>query len=149
MDQSFIEAIVRKIVDQHNAKLVELVMSGGARKKKIQVFVDTLYGITVGECEKISRLLQEELNQHLPEAENYILEVSSPGIDRPLMHDWQYRKNIGRNVRIIFTDDQDTQKTVEGKLVYFDEKEIHLEIKKEKIAIPFEKIIKTKVLVSW
>lgn len=148
MSKEVIEQIIRTTVDEENVYLVDLELHGNERNLKIYVFVDTVSGITIAECEKLTRKILDRLELAELGNVNYSLEVSSPGLDRPLKHLWQYRKNIGRQLRVIF-EEEDKQKTIEGELSSVSESGIVLTVSGNEINIPFEKIIKTRVLVSW
>lgn len=68
---------------------------------KVSIFVDGLQPVTVDTCARISRFLESELNR---EEQDFELEVSSPGVDRPLVFPVQYRKNLGRMVDVLKKD---------------------------------------------
>lgn len=78
--------------------LVDVLWNGKTRK--LEVFIDTDEGVTLGECQKISRLMEASLDITGQMPEDYILEVSSPGIERPLKLKRQYVKNIGRIIQV-------------------------------------------------
>lgn len=67
---------------------------------KLEVFVDSDSGMTFQKCQRISRHLEEYLDLEHPLGEQYVLEVSSPGVDRPLKFWRQYPRNIGRTVEV-------------------------------------------------
>jgi ribosome maturation factor RimP len=121
-------------------------------QKKILVLVDGDQGLHIDDCAEISRKLSKALDDSGFIEENYMLEVSTPGVEHPLKLKRQYIKNIGRNVKVKLAD-----KTVEGRLVEINEGSIILnqEIgsgkKKEThtLEIPFTEIEKTFVLVSF
>jgi ribosome maturation factor RimP len=79
---------------------------------------------------------------------SYRLDVSSPGIDRPLQALWEFEKNIGRNLRVIFEENNE-QKEASGTLTLVNEDGISLKIKKEEIKIPMVSIIKAQVKLKW
>ena len=121
-------------------------------ENKLEVFVDSEIALDFAKCQKISRYLEAFLDDNKWLSEQYTLEVSSPGADRPLVFLRQYQKHIGRNLEI--TADGNIS---EGKFVSIDNEVITLEyevkykegkknIKKtEQINIPFEKIEKAMV----
>jgi ribosome maturation factor RimP len=74
------------------------------KSQKLEVFIDTDDGITLGDCQKLSREMQEGLEGENFLTDSYIMDVSSPGIDRPLKLNRQYVKNIGRIVTIDLND---------------------------------------------
>lgn len=124
---------------------------------RLNVFADSDSGMTFEKCQKISRYLESHLDTHGWLGDKYVLEVSSPGVGRPLKFPRQYRNNIGRSVIVTLTD-----KTVEtGTLKSADETQIILaqiviekEGKKKKevpveLPVPYDKIEKTVVKISF
>ncbi len=93
--------------------------------KKLQVFIDSDSNIDFTNCRKISRYLEEHIDENNWLGEKYILEVSSPGIDRPLKFPRQYKKNIGRRMEVLTKEDE----KVSGTLIEVKEEEIVLEYK--------------------
>lgn len=80
---------------------------------KLEIFIDSDSGMTFEKCQKISRYLEGHLDENKWFGEDYMLEVSSPGVSRPLKLSRQYRKNIGRNIEV--TTKEGNKK--EGKLI--------------------------------
>lgn len=93
--------------------------------KKLQIFIDSDSNIDFTKCRKISRYLEEYIDENNWLGEKYILEVSSPGIDRPLKFPRQYKKNIGRRLELLTMDDE----KVSGTLLETSEEGIVLEYK--------------------
>lgn len=77
--------------------LIEIVQKG----KKTEVFIDSDSGMDFGKCHAISRYLEAVIDEKAWFGLDYILEVSSPGLDRPLKFPRQYKKNIGRKMKLI------------------------------------------------
>ena len=69
---------------------------------KIEVFIDSDKGINYSICARLSRKIEEILDTTLEFGEKYTLDVSSPGVGSPLVSIRQYRKNIGRNIKVKF-----------------------------------------------
>lgn len=125
---------------------------------KLEVFIDRDKGLSIDICRKISRYLEETLDAELWLGEKYTLEVSSPGVDRPLKLKRQYKKNIGRNFEVKVKNEEKVQK---GKLIAMTDESITLEYtvkikegkkKREEIVqavIPFDQIEKAKVKISF
>lgn len=124
---------------------------------KLDVFIDSDTGVTFEKCQRISRYLEQHLDEGMWLGEKYTLEVSSPGIGRPLKLRRQYPRNLGRKMEISMVDG--SSKT--GTLLAVGEDSITLE-EKEKIKegkrnvtrtlqseIPFEQIKKAVVKVSF
>lgn len=79
-------------------------MRGKHNRPVVEVFVDSVEGVTSDLCTAISRDVGKVLNTLEGFAHTYTLVVSSPGIERPLMYPWQYHKHIGRTLLVKFPD---------------------------------------------
>lgn len=129
--------------------IVDVVISSKRGPKKILVIVDGDEGVTIDDCADISTALSKSLDDAGFFDDHYLLEVSTPGLDQPLKLKRQYKKNIGRNLKVKLRD-----KTIEGSLSGVTENSIGLTQKFGKkeaslIEIPFEEIEKAFVLVSF
>ena len=91
---------------------------------KLQAYVDSDSGMTFRKCQKLSRFLESYIDEGNWLGEKYTLEVSSPGVDRPLSIPRQYIKNIGRRLEVSVNIDDKKRK---GKLIKADEEKICLE----------------------
>lgn len=122
---------------------------------KITVLLDADNGMDVGRCAEVNRALYRHVEGiKLFGDENFSMEISSPGIDRPLKSQRQFKKNIGRTVEVTLGDSS----VVTGKLNDVDEENIILEkeVKKNKkvvekvpATIPFSEIRQVKVMVVF
>lgn len=129
--------------------VVDVVLSVRRKPKKITVVLDGDNGVSVEDCADLNRLLSLALDKEDLFEDSYLLEVTSPGLDQPLRLLRQYKKNIGRKVRV-----KRTSQTTEGILKSVSEQGIVLltgkaKNKEEEMAIPFSEIEKTIVLISF
>ena len=133
--------------------VVDVLISGKRLPRKVLIVIDGDHGVTIDDCAELSRVLGEALEKRSFFGEdNYLLEVSTPGLDHPLKLKRQYFKNAGRNLKVV-----GKEATMEGKLKEVTDDKIILvqEIgtgkKKEtkEIEIPFSEIEKTFVMVSF
>ena len=106
-----IENLVEPLLEKDQF-LVNIIHKSGSGSGKLLVLVDSDTGLTIDDCARISRKLSIELENRDYFDSNYLLEVSSPGIDQPLQLIRQYLKNIGKKLRIHMLDGQE----IEGKL---------------------------------
>lgn len=124
---------------------------------KLDVFLDSDFGITFEKCQQISRYLEQYLDEEEWLGEKYVLEVSSPGISRPLMMHRQYPRNIGRKVEVKLNDGDKrtgTLKEVEEGHIVLEEKVRVQEGKRKKTEvveteISFSSIEHTKVKITF
>lgn len=125
--------------------------------KKLNVFIDCDSGVTFGKCQKLSRYLESFIDEEGWLGEKYILEVSSPGIGRPLKLSRQYKKNIGRKLEVTLLEGGNKQ----GQLIEVNESAIVIEYKQRikegkkkrtevvKETISFEEIKKAIVKITF
>lgn len=112
-----IEQLVLPITDANNLELVdvEYVKEGG--EFFLRIYIDKEGGVSLNECELVTRELNPILDEKDPIKDNYYLEVSSPGLDRPLKKDKDFEKYQGRDVEIKLYKPMDGSKLHEGELV--------------------------------
>jgi len=130
--------------------VVEVVVSKH-KPWKFTLIVDGDQGITIVDCAAVSRALNESLESEI--VDPYTLEVSTPGLDHPLKLNRQFKKNVGRGLKVVKKD----KSTVTGTLTRSDEEKIVVESESGKgknaevktIEIPFSEIEKAFVTVSF
>jgi ribosome maturation factor RimP len=98
-----LEAFVNKEVDRLGYDLIELRRGGTARRPLVDVRIDRRDGtrITIDECARVSRALQPMLDESGLVGQDYVLEVSSPGLERPLRTAADWRRFAGRSARVL------------------------------------------------
>lgn len=116
-----VEKMVTAITDEKGYEMVDVEYVKEAGQFYLRVVVDKEGGISLNECEEVSRELSPKLDENDFIKENYYLEVSSPGIDRALKRDKEFVKYKGRDVEIKLYKAIDGVKQFEGELVGLDE----------------------------
>lgn len=148
MDQQ-LRDLVEESVRRHGAEVIDVVLRGDAANRVLQVFADARDGMTIDRCSEISRTLTAALDAAGLVRRGYRLEVSSPGIDRPLRFTWQYRKHLGRRFRVTF-DGPEGRALQEGVLGAVDDEAIVLETPSAgQVRVAFDRIREAKVLLPW
>ncbi len=135
---------------EQEVSLVELTITGSG-KSKILLLIDSEKGLTIDQCTSFSRSMTQELDL-FPELDaGYVIEVSSPGVDRPLQFPFQYRKNVGRKLRVTLTEGEEH----EGELLEATEEGFTVKLpglkKKEFVnqEYQYKEVKKAKVIVSF
>lgn len=138
--------IIKPVFEREHVHLVDIDLRGGGRSQVLSIYADTESGITLEQITQLNREISDQLDMHdvIPGA--YRLDVSSPGVDRPLKFLWQYRKNINRFVQVNYLHNG-KPKEITAKLKNVEESEIVLTSQKGDIMIPFSSIKKAKVKV--
>ncbi len=119
------------LIEANNFELwdVEWVKEGA--NWYLRVFIDKEGGITVDDCELISRAFDEILEKEDYIAENYIFEVSSPGLDRPLKKEKDFARSIGKDVEVKLYKAINKEKEFVGVLTAYDENTLTIEMDDE------------------
>ncbi len=139
-------SIVKPICEAENLHLVELKVRGGANKPVYEIYADSENGINLGQCERLSRKIQDELDMDDQFLNNYRLNVSSPGLDRALVFEWEYKKNIGHNLEIALASDE----KLIGRLLSFDEDVLEITDENElQHRINRRDVKQVKVKIKW
>ncbi|ENY8792315.1 ribosome maturation factor RimP [Clostridioides difficile] len=115
--EATIEEIVTKITDEHGFEMVDVEYVKEAGEYYLRVYIDKEEGISLNECELVSRELSPILDEKDPIKENYFLEVSSPGLDRALKKDRDFVRYQGRDVDLKLYKSLNGCKQFEGELV--------------------------------
>jgi ribosome maturation factor RimP len=153
INEEFIRKLVLDETDNSDLFLVDIKVSSS---NKINIYVDSMSGVKISDCARLSRTIEGILSGH---TDNYELEVSSPGLDKPLKLHLQYKKNLGRNLDVVTKDGRKTT----GRLVKVSEDQIEIESENKekskdkklkqpvlkKYVIDFNKIKSARVAVQF
>lgn len=125
--ESKTEELIRPLVDEKGFELVDVEFVKEGSEWYLRVYIDKDGGISVNDCEEISRAFNEILDREDYISEQYIFEVSSPGLTRPLKKEKDYKRSIGRLVDVKLYKPVDKAKEYTGVLSAFDENTVTLE----------------------
>lgn len=144
-----LEEHIKKICNDFGYIFVDASIHGHRNKQNIKIVADTEKGITLEECQKISREISDIIFRKDLIYGDYRLDVSSPGLDKPLEHDYEFKRNIGKNLSVNYSDESGNFNEIVGELVAFDNSELTLKYKNENTIIKLEKINKAKIRLKW
>lgn len=122
------EDIVTPIIEANNYELVDVEYVKEAGNYYLRVYVDKEGGIAVDDCEIVSRALSEILDEKDFVEDSYILEVSSPGLGRPLKKDKDFARSIGMEVELHLFKPINKQKQYSGVLSGYTDKTVTIDI---------------------
>lgn len=120
------EELIQPLIDAHNFELVDVEYVKEGSDWYLRVYIDKEGGITVDDCEVISRAFNEILDREDYIPDQYIFEVSSPGLLRPLKKEKDYKRSIGKLIDIKLYKAQDKQKEFTGVLKAYDDETVTL-----------------------
>ena len=115
----------------------------------LRLLVDTPQGVTIDECEALNNYLSEILDKESIVDEYYLLEVASPGLDRPLATDKDFERSIGKDLDITTYQAIDGRKTHEGNLAGMDKENIVIESKGVSVVIPKKLIARARLKIEF
>ena len=114
------EQLIQPLIDANNFELVDVEYVKEGSDWYLRVYIDKDGGITVDDCELISRAFNEILDREDYISEQYIFEVSSPGLMRPLKKEKDYKRSVGKLIDIKLYKPVDKCKEFTGVLDYYD-----------------------------
>ena len=137
------------IIEDLGYDLVDLEFVKESGEYFLRFYIGKLGGISIDDCQKTSEMLSDKLDEIDPIDKSYYLEVSSPGLDRPLKTDKDLKRNIGMKVELSLYKNFEDKKNYIGKLVDYSDKYIVIldgEIEK---SIPREIISNIKLVIEF
>lgn len=142
--------IALPIVAQAGCELVDVEYVKEGSDWFLRVYIDKPEGISLDDCESVSRPLNKELDELDPISHNFYLEVSSPGLERPFKKPGDYNKAIGSLIEIKLFKAVDGAKRFEGELIAYDGQSLTIKTQKEEnLQFLMEQISKAKRVVKF
>ena len=144
-----VEKLIKEKIENLGYELYDIEYTKEAKNFFLRIYIDSKDGISLEDCEKVSNEINESLDKSNIIAEQYFLEVSSPGIEKILRKDNHLQNNLGQEVEIkLFKKDNEGNKSYIGKLKSFNDKQIVIETKEE-ITIDRKSIAQIKTIYNW
>lgn len=144
-----VRGIIEPVINSLGIELEDLEVNKMKGKALLRVFIEKEGGITIDDCESVSREIAAILDVEDPVPYSYVLEVSSPGLDRPLKEPRHFIRYAGKTVRVVTHKPVDKETFFVGKLLNADDKEIVILLEKDrKITVPYENISKARLEVE-
>ncbi|MEX3744438.1 MULTISPECIES: ribosome maturation factor RimP [Lysinibacillus] len=151
---SLIEELAKPIVEELNLELVDVEFVKEGRNWFLRVYVDTPEGgIDIEQCAQVSERLSLLLDENDPITQNYYLEVSSPGAERPLKKDADFEKAIGKFIYVKTYEPVKDMKEFQGYLTSYDEHtlviEVRIKTRKITVTVEQEKIALARLAIDF
>ena len=153
--ESQVHRIAESIAKALRLEIVEVECHGKGAKTIVRVIVEKEGGVGIQDCEQFHHSLGRALDATDPVPHAYRLEVSSPGLDRPLKQRKDYDQAVGRNIRVKVRDPIQGKGTFVGQLAEVDDRGITLEVPVRKsrthrrVALEWETIAQAKREIEW
>jgi ribosome maturation factor RimP len=138
-----VRSLVEPVLARHGADLVEVQVRRG-RAQLVRIIADRTGGIDLDTCARVSDELSRLLDVDDPIQGRYTLEVTSPGLNRPLRTPEDFRKNLGRKVKVIQARNQ-----MEGIVKEVGQDRVWLDRNGERVEMPLAEIVKATLVLPW
>ncbi len=149
-----LEERIKPLVEEEDLELVELDFFEGGSRSVLRIYIDRAGGVTVDQCARLNRKIGDYLEMEDLIPHRYILEVSSPGLDRPLTKGVDFKRKIGERVRVYFKEKNEGQSELMGRIKNYEEENLILMVEPQKKEpreevekiIPIIKIVWAKIV---
>jgi len=140
-----IEELLKPSINALGYELVALELDA----KVLRIYIDQAAGITVDDCARVSRQVSAVLDVEDPVAGAYTLEVSSPGLDRPLVKVDDFKRHVGEKIRVRTHEAVLGRKNFTGELVSAENELIVVEVDNEQYELAYSNIAKARCVPEF
>lgn len=152
---SHVQELADRVATGHGVEVLELALRGQGRGRVLSVIIDAEEPVEADVVEVVSKDLSRALDQDDPVAGSYTLEVSTPGLSRPLQTRRDFRRQRGHEVSIVRGGSADIaegvpgETPVQGVVVDADDEAVTLEVDGSQVRIPLSEVVQGKVVLPW
>jgi ribosome maturation factor RimP len=155
---SHVQELADRVATGHGVEVLELALRGQGRGRVLSVVLDAEEPVEADVVELVSKDLSRALDEADPVAGSYTLEVSTPGLSRPLQTGRDFRRQRGHEVAVVRgrpgpegVDDTDGAGTtsIQGVVVDADDQAVVLEVGGSQVRVPLSEVVRGKVVLPW
>ena len=152
---SHVQELADRVAADHGVEVLELGLRGQGRGRVLNVILDAEEPVEADVVEEVSKDLSRALDEADPVAGRYTLEVSTPGLSRPLHSRRDFRRQRGHQVSIVRGGppgaDQDAsgETSVQGLVVDADDQAVTLDVDGSQVRVPLSDVVQGKVVLPW
>ncbi|RQD67794.1 MAG: ribosome maturation factor RimP [Tindallia sp. MSAO_Bac2] len=149
--ESNIENVVKKYLESDIIELVDVEFVKEGPNHYLRIYIDKPNGVTIDDCENVSRYVDEylDMNDELITVP-YYLEVSSPGLDRPLKKPADFQRSIGKHIEVKLYQNLDGNKLIQGILKNYDDNALTVILEnEEELVLDHKQIALVKLAIIF
>ena len=156
---SHVQELADRVATGHGVEVLELALRGQGRGRVLSVILDADEPVEADVVEQVSKDLSRELDQADPVTGSYTLEVSTPGLSRPLHTTRDFRRQRGHEVSIVRdgggaaegagSDPGNLTGPVRGVVVDADDEAVVLDVEGGQVRVPLSEVVRGKVVLPW
>lgn len=144
-----IEELVTPITEENRLELVDVEYKKEGKNWFLRIFIDKEGGVTVDDCTRVSREIEDLIDVEEVVPTSYVLEVSSPGLERPLKKEKDFLRFKGKRAHVTTYTPIHEQKNFKGTIRDFQEDILFLDIDSQSVEIPRNQIAKAKLEIEF
>jgi len=141
--------LIKPTLEGNGIELVDVEYKKTGKIWVLRVFIDKNQGVTVHDCQELSQEIEDLIEIHELIDDHYVLEVSSPGLDRPLKKDTDFLRNKGKRIQIKTYSPINNKKENAGTVIDFVNGTLFLEDKKNILKISLTEIAQAKLIIKF
>ena len=149
MSSAKLTGLLRPLIEELGYELVGLEQSSNPKNPALVVYIDRPEGIAIEDCERVSREVAALLDVEDPISGHYNLEVSSPGLDRPLFTADHYRQFVGEEARVTMYAPVDGRRKFRGEILGCDDESVRLRQDGEEVVLDISNIAKARLVPDY
>jgi ribosome maturation factor RimP len=148
IDNQALRTLVEHALEPLNIELVDMEVRGKTDNTILRIFVDEPGGISIDRCSEASRAISDYLDRKDPIPSRYVLEVSSPGVYRPLKTAQDFNRQQNHKVWVSYRQD-DEIKEYEGRILTANDDKLYLQVDGRELLLYLSNIVKAKIIVEF
>ncbi len=148
-ETSQLETLLAPVVEDLGYELLGVEYHPQGRRSVLRLYIDRPEGITIDDCEVVSREVSALLDVEDPIRGEYNLEVSSPGVDRPLFRAEHYLRFTGHRCKLRLVEPQEGRRNFIGTILGVEDACVILEVDGEPISLPLDQVEKANLVPEW
>jgi ribosome maturation factor RimP len=141
--------LVEPILSDFEMELVELTVRPQGRQQLVRLLVDKVGGVTIAQCSKVNQLFGQALEDANMIEGSYTIEVSSPGLDRPMVSKRDFERALGEDIQVELALGENRFKELAGMLLAVQPEAIVLKMSEGNVSLSFSQIRGAKRLLRW
>ena len=147
MDKNYIKEILSKDIKSLGCDIWGIEFFGKNKKQTLRIYIDNKRGISIKDCEKVSRHVIKILDVENDFSNKYLLEVSSPGLDRKFFSERQYLDYIDSAIKVRYVNNINKKLSVKGILSNVTKEGLLIESEDKRQKVPFSSIIQANLIM--
>ncbi len=149
MPPSRVRELAEQVASGHGLDILELSLRRQGRAQVLSVVLDADAPIDADVVEQISKELSRSLDADDPVPGSYLLEVTTPGLERPLQSGRDFRRQRGHEVQVVCAPGDGSRSELRGTVLDVDDDAVTLDVDGEKIRVPLSDVMRGKVVLPW